>query len=94
MKRWLLRSILGAIVLVSIVYAADYCVLRYRVSRSKDAFGQVIVRPLYAIQEKGGKVEYQTGDPETDVCVYSLFPHMGYSTCWYLSRHTEKRINI
>ena len=94
MKRWLLRSILAAIVLVSIVYAVDYSVVRYRISRDRNPFGQVVVRPFYAIQEKGGKVEYQFGDPETDLCIHSLLPHMGYTPCWYLSRHAEKRINI
>jgi hypothetical protein len=26
-------------------------------------------------------------------CVHSLFPHMGYQPCWYLSRHSEQRTN-
>jgi len=94
MKRWLLRSVVTAIVLVSILYAVDDGVLRYQIYRGREAFGQVIVHPLYAIQEKGGKIEYQSGDPETDICVHSLLPHRGYSPCWYLSRHTKKRIDI
>jgi hypothetical protein len=94
MKRWLLHAIIVACALLSISYAGDYGVLRYRISRNRNPFGQVTVHPFYAIQEKGGKVEYQFADAETDRCVRSWFPHMGYSPCWYLTRHTEKRIDI
>ena len=76
------------------VYAGDYCLVRYRIRSSRNPFGQVTVQPVYVIHEKNGKIEYQFADPETDVCLHSLFPHMGYSPCWYLSRHTEKQIDI
>jgi hypothetical protein len=94
MKRKILIAALASLVLLAIVYAGDYCVLRFRIRSSRDTFGQVTVQPVYVIHEKNGKIEYQFADPETDVCVHSLFPHMGYSPCWYLSRHTERQIDI
>ncbi|MGA9040882.1 MAG: hypothetical protein WB421_10135 [Terriglobales bacterium] len=94
MKRKILIAALTSLVLLAIVYAGDYCAVRYRIPSSRDPFGQVTVQPVYVIHEKNGKVEYQFADPETDICVHSLFPHLGYSPCWYLSRHTEKQIDI
>jgi hypothetical protein len=32
------------------------------------------------------------GDPQTELCVRSLFPHLGHSPCWYVSRRTVKII--
>lgn len=80
--------------LLVVLYVGDYCAVRYRIPYGRDPFGQVTVQPVYVIHEKNGKIEYQFADPEVDACVRSLFPHMGYSPCWYLSRHTEKQINI
>ncbi len=48
--------------------------------------------PNLAIPEKNGKTEYQVDaqNPEQIVtCVHSLFPHYGYSPCWYV----KPRIN-
>jgi hypothetical protein len=94
MKRIFLRTTAIAFVLLTIVYAGDYCVVRYRILKGRYPFGQVVVQPFYAIHQKNGKIEYQMGDPETDACVRSIFPHMGYTPCWYLSRHTDKHIDI
>ncbi len=94
MRRKLFRAVLIMFVLLAIAYAGDYCAVRYKIFAGRTPFGQVTVQPVYVIHEKNGKTEYQFADPETDVCVRSLFPHLGYSPCWYLSRHTEKLIDI
>jgi hypothetical protein len=47
---------------------------------------------VFAIPEKNGKTEYEVDaqNPEqTITCVHSLFPHSGYSPCWYV----KPRIN-
>jgi hypothetical protein len=46
----------------------------------------------YSVAEKNNKTEYLPSNSEQDTCVHSLFPHLGFSPCWYLSRHTEKSI--
>ncbi len=33
-------------------------------------------------------------DPQTLGCVNSWFAHMGYIPCWYLNRHSTKRIDM
>ena len=82
------------LLLALVTYAGDYLSLRYRIPKSRDVFSSVTVQPYYAIQEKNGKTEYDFAPPENEVCVRSLFPHFGYSPCWYVKRHTERRIDI
>ena len=87
--------VVGVIVLFSLVtYAGDYLSIRYRIPKGRDQFATVTVQPYYAIHQKNGKTEYDFAPPENQTCVRSLFPHFGYSPCWYVKRHTEKRIDI
>jgi hypothetical protein len=47
---------------------------------------------VLAIPEKGNKASYeidQQNPEQTITCVHSLFPHSGYSPCWYV----KPRIN-
>jgi hypothetical protein len=94
MKRLLLQSLAGVVALAAIVYVGDYVFLRYRMLRHQGVIGSVTVTPLYVIQQKSGKTEYDFAQPQNQPCVYSLFPHFGDTPCWYLSRHTQPQINI
>ncbi len=77
-----------------IVYAVDYLVWRYRVGNKRNPYGTLTVQFYYAIQEKNGKTEYDFQPPQQETCVNSLFPHAGYSPCWYERKHTQKEIRI
>src|SRR6266851_5753864 len=58
-------------------------------------FDSVQMERLYAIALKNGRTEYQLDarQPEVTVpCVRALFPHLGYSPCWYLRRNSQKPI--
>jgi hypothetical protein len=94
MRGMVLYGLGTAILLTSLVYAGDYVSWRLRVSSNRQAYGNVVVQPVYVIHEKSGKTEYQFPPPENQVCVQALFPHVGYSPCWYLKKHAEKRIEI
>lgn len=93
-KRALLYGIVAIASLVLVVYVGDYLALRFQIPHGRPQFGQISVDTLWAIQQKNGKTTYQIGQPEITPCVHSLFPRYGYDPCWYVSRHTEKRINI
>jgi len=82
------------VVMAAILYVGDYLWTRYRLPHREDAFDTVVVTPLYVIHEKNSKLEYQLAQPQNEVCVRSLFPHFGYAPCWYVRKHTEKRIDI
>jgi hypothetical protein len=95
----ILRRVLGIAAfflcgLLSITYAADYLSVRYRIPGNREQFGTVTVRRYDAVQEKNGKTEFLFNPPEAQTCVRSLFPHFGYTPCWYLQRHAEQRTDI
>jgi hypothetical protein len=83
-----------AALLLLFTYAGDYLSVRYRIPKGRDPFSNVTIQPYYAIHEKNGRTEYDFAQPETQMCIHSLFPHFGYSPCWYVNRHTDKRIDI
>jgi hypothetical protein len=94
MSKLFVRTVGSLLLLGSVTYAADYSRVRYQISRHLDPFSTITVQPYYAIHQKNGRTEYDFAPPEFQLCVRSLFPHMGYTPCWYLKRHTEKRIDI
>jgi len=94
LKGAILRVVGVLVFLVTLVYVGDYLSLRYKIPNNRDPFSTVTIQPYYAIHEKNGRTEYDFAQPENQVCVRSLFPHFGYSPCWYVKRHTDKRIDI
>lgn len=94
MKGLLLRIVGAGVILALLTYAGDYLSVRYRNRKGRDVFSTVIIQPYYAIHEKNGKTEYDFAEPQSQVCIHSLFPHFGYSPCWYVNGHTDKRIDI
>jgi hypothetical protein len=94
MKALSLRISGVAAVLLLFTYAGDYLSVRYKIPNGRDPFSAVTIQPYYAIHEKNGRTEFDFAQPQTQVCVRSLFPHFGYAPCWYVSRHTDKRIDI
>jgi hypothetical protein len=88
-----LRIFIVGLALVAIVYVCDDLSVRYRIPKSHHPFGTVTVRRYDAIPEKNGKTEFAFEEPVAQTCVHSLFPHLGYQPCWYLSHHSEQRIN-
>ena len=78
----------------TLLYAGDYAAVRYRMARGRDALGTVEVQPYYAVPLKDGKTEFMYLNPQNEVCVHSLFPHLGHRPCWYVRRHRNKPINV
>lgn len=100
------RAGLAVLVVLVIVYAGDYVFLKYRISRFRSSGGSaaqasnapnsplesIQVERTYQIPHKDGRAEYDFEPPETVMCAHSLFPHLGYSPCWYLKRHSQQTI--
>ena len=84
------RVIIGLIVAAAIVYAGDYLWARHRLAGDSAAeLGSVQVQRETDIPRKDGRVEFNFDAPETEVCIHSIFPHFGYTPCWYAVRHTR-----
>jgi hypothetical protein len=92
-KRIIVFVVIAVFVFAALLYAADYVVARYRVSRGQ-GLGSVNVQQLYAIRQKNGQTEFDDLGTERQTCVHSCFPHFGYAPCWYLNRHSEQRTNF
>jgi hypothetical protein len=88
------RLLVITCLLLSVVYVCDYVSVRFRIPKSREPFGTVNVQRYYAVKQKDGKTEFMFDPPENQVCVHSLFPHLGYTPCWYLSRSNPQRINM
>ena len=87
------RVLLFAAVSVAILYTGDYLSLRYRIP-NREPLGVVKIQKYYAVRQKNRKTEYYFLDPENRQCVHSLFPHLGFSPCWYVSRKTKEQIDM
>jgi hypothetical protein len=85
---------LAAIGLLGIIFAADYCVFRYRLATNRQPFGSIAFEHYTAIEHKDGKAELIFDPTVQKTCVNSLFPHLGNPPCWFLVRHAEQRTDI
>ncbi len=88
------RVLTIVVLAIAALYIIDYGVLRYRIAANKTPFDSVTVRPYYAVPQKNHSTEFLMGDPQAQTCVNSIFPHIGDSPCWYLTRHKDQRINM
>ena len=81
---------------LALAWLGDYVSVEHRMAHktSTDPVESMIVRPVYAVARKDGKDEFDFGDPQTHTCIHSLFPHFGYSPCWYVIRQSQKAIPI
>jgi hypothetical protein len=85
-RKYLLALLVCAIVL----YAGDDVYARAR----KNDVSSVPVSRMYKMKNRWNETEYSVAGREDQKCIYSLFPHFGYSPCWYLNRHPMQYINI
>jgi hypothetical protein len=88
------RVALIVLVLFTLLYAGDYASVRFRIPKGRKPFGVVKIRPYYDVPQKNGKPEFYFLQPQNQVCVHSLFPHLGYNPCWYVRRHAQERIDL
>jgi len=79
-------TVAGLVAALAVVYCGDYLVIKIRAAKSPStAFSVIKYRPTMAIPHKDGRQEFVFGDPTTETCVNSLFPHFGDRPCWYVS---------
>jgi hypothetical protein len=91
------RALLSILAFAATIYVGDYAFLRMSAAypRWRQPFDAVEMDRLYAIPLKNGATEYELDarqPKETVKCVRALFPHLGYSPCWYLRQNSQKPI--
>jgi hypothetical protein len=91
--KYVKRILAALVVILVLVYAGDDLSVRIPIPKSRNPFGTVLIKSYYAIPQKNRKTEFYLADPVTKTCVHSLFPHFGYSPCWYLEKKKLQRID-
>ena len=88
------RILLSAGALLCALYVGDYIWLRHRLNGADPgaAWGAIQVRHYWEIPNKSGKFEHSFDPPVMQTCVRSLFPHLGFSPCWYVNREKLQRV--
>ncbi len=91
------RAMIAVAALLAAVYAYDDLSVRHRLAAQKpgDPFDVVTHPRLLAIPQKGNRVEYALDAQSpmmSEPCVHSLFPHSGYTPCWYVNRKAQSPI--
>jgi len=87
-------ALIAVMVSFALLYAGDYAAVRCPIPRSRNPLGTVEVQPYYAVPLKDGKTEFMFLPTQNQVCVHSLFPHLGHTPCWYARRKRNKRIDM
>ena len=90
--RWIKRAAILALGIVAAVYVADYVSFSYHFPASRTLFSTIEIKVFYLIPHEDGRIEVSEGDPESQVCVHTLFSHAGYPPCWR-TKH-EKWIDL
>jgi hypothetical protein len=93
-KRFLVAMVVAIVAATAVVFVLDWAVFEFRVVTKRNPYGTVTVDHYYAVGEKGGKTEFIFDPPQAQTCVHALFPHAGYSPCWYLDRHPEQKTDV
>jgi hypothetical protein len=94
MLRILQSSLIVAALLLAGLYSYDYLSVRHRMGAKKqgDPFDTIEYPHVLEIPQKGNRVEYALdaqSPMESQSCVHSLFPHFGYSPCWYVQHEAQ-----
>jgi hypothetical protein len=93
------RILIVSVAALAVLFIGDYLSVRIRAMHPKptDPFESLKTLRVLAIPEKNGKTEFEVDaqNPEQTVtCVHSLFPHMGYSPCWYVKPRLNQPISM
>jgi hypothetical protein len=87
------RLFLIAGALLVLLYLGDHISIVYRIPNGRQQFGSVEVQTLLAVPQKDHKNQYIADPPQPQQCVHSLFPQLGLTPCWYMSRHATQQVN-
>ena len=84
------KVLIAVLASAALLYAFDDIYARVRGNQ----LSSVQVSRMYKMKNRWNETEYSVAGQENQKCIYSIFPHFGYSPCWYLNRHPMQYINI
>jgi hypothetical protein len=72
---------------VGVLYAVEDLRLRYAAASPVDT-----LTFYYSTRLKNGRVQVFYDQPQTEVCVRTVFPHGGRRPCWYARREPVRQV--
>jgi hypothetical protein len=81
-----------ALLAVAVWYGAEEVRLRHAASASPGSQTETLTF-YYSTQLKNGRVQVYYDQPQTEVCVRTVFPHGGRRPCWYARREPVRRVS-
>ena len=81
-----------ALLAVGVFYGAEELRLRRAANASPGSQTETLTF-YYSTQLKNGRVQVYYDQPQTEVCVRALFPHVGHRPCWYARRESVRRVS-
>lgn len=85
-----MKFLIAVLASAMLLYAFDDVYARVRGNQ----LANVEISRMYKMKNRWNETEYSVAGRENQKCIYSIFPHFGYSPCWYLNRHPMQYINI
>jgi hypothetical protein len=85
-RRIVIRTLVGLLVMAVLVYLGDWAVWRVRVAMG-GGMGTAQVSRFVVAPLKGNKEEYYFDGMAVVDCSRSLFPQAGSGACWWVERH-------
>jgi hypothetical protein len=80
-SRRIKRTAIFALGIFATVYGADYVIFSCCFRANRSLFSTIEINVFYRIPHEGGRIEVSEGDPESQVCVRTIFSHAGHSPC-------------
>jgi len=81
-RRWVENAIIILLGIFAAIYIGDFVTFKCHFPPGRTLLSTINVKVFYMIPIKGGKVQIEEADPETQVCSHSLFSQGGYPPCW------------
>jgi hypothetical protein len=91
-KKYFWRTIQLCLFLLLLCYVSDTLLFKYRAAHSQPGRPFDSVTAYVAAPMKNGSVQLFYGHPQQFACIRAIFPHAGYSPCWYVSETPVKMI--
>ncbi len=81
-RRWTENAIVIVLGIFAAAYIGDFVIFKFHLPPSRNLLSSINVKVFYMIPIKGGKVQIEEADPQTQICSRSLFSQGGYPPCW------------
>jgi hypothetical protein len=85
-------TVVAALVTLGLVYAVEDLRIRHAANASPGSQTETLTF-YYSTRLKNGRVQVYYDQPQNEVCVRAVFPHVGHRPCWYARREPVRLVS-